>query len=101
MTVRIFTTLAAILLVAAFGIAVIAPGMTLGEGLLDFDAGTLASLQSACRDLLPDGTWLHVVVPLLIRPAWLVPASLGIVCCGVAVNLNSSSKASPTRRHRS
>ena len=101
MAARIFTTLAAIFLVAAFGIAVIGPGLTLGEGLLTLDASYVMSLQALWRDALPSGTWLHVAVPLLIRPAWLLPASLGIVCCGVAVNLNSIAKASPTRRRRS
>ena len=101
MTARIFTTIAAVFLVGAFGIAVIGPGLTLGEAVLDLDASYLPSLQAICRDDLPGGTWLHVVVPMLIRPAWLIPAALGLVCCGVALNLNSIAKASPTRRRRS
>lgn len=101
MAMRVFISLAAAFLVLAFGVAVLGPGMSLGEVLLATDDTSLAALQDFARAWLPDGTWLHVAVPLLIRPAWLVPVGCGLVCGGVALNLGSKGKPSATRRRRS
>ena len=101
MAMRVFISLAAACLVLAFGVAVLGPGMSLGEVLLATDETWLSALQDAARAWLPAGAWLHVAIPLLIRPAWLVPICCGLVCGGVAFNLGSKGKASPTRRRRS
>ena len=101
MAMRVFISLAAAFLVLAFGVAVLGPGMSLGEVLLATDETLLASLQDFARTWLPGGAWLHVVIPLLIRPAWLIPTGCGLVCGGVALNLSSRGKPSPTRRRRS
>ncbi len=101
MAMRVFISLAAAFLVLAFSVAVLGPGMSLGEVLLATDETLLANLQDAARAWLPDGAWLHVAIPLLIRPAWLVPVSCGLVCGGVALNVGSRGKPSPTRRRRS
>lgn len=101
MAMRVFISLAAACLVLAFGVAVLGPGMSLGEMLLATDDTLLAGLQGFARAWLPAGAWLHVVIPLLIRPAWLIPVGCGLVCGGVALNLGLKSKPSTTRRRRS
>ena len=100
MAMRIFISLAAAFLVLAFGVAVLGPGMSLGEVLLATDDTLLAGLQDLARAWLPNGAWLHVAVPLLIRPAWLIPVGCGLVCGGLALNLGSKGKPA-TRRRRS
>ena len=87
MAARVFTALAAILLVGAVALAVLAPrGMTLEQGLLALDQGVLASLRSAITR--PSWLWPRVVTPLLVRPAWLLPLEVAIVCAGGAMTLN-------------
>ena len=100
MAMRVFISLAAACLVLAFGIAVLGPGMSLGEVLLATDDSLLASLQDFAQTWLPGNAWLHIAIPLLIRPAWLVPVGCGLVCGGVALNLSSKGKPA-TRRRRS
>ncbi len=96
-TARIFAVLAAALLVAAVGIASLTPiEMTLGDGLLKLDPGSLTWLRAHSLD----SAWLWVFRPLLQRPPWLVPASLGLICAGVALTFNLG-KPSPSRRRRS
>ena len=36
--------------------------------------------------------WADVVLPLLVRPAWLVPASLGLICAGAAFSVAAASR---------
>ena len=100
MAMRVFISLAAAFLVLAFGVAVLGPGLSLGELLLATDDSLLASLQDFAGAWLPSGAWLHVAIPLLIRPAWLVPVGCGLVCGGMALNLGSKGKPA-TRRRRS
>jgi hypothetical protein len=43
--------------------------------------------------------WDNIAVPLMLRPAWLVPAALGLICGGLALSL-STRKKSAHRSHR-
>ena len=97
MTARIFAVLAAALLVGAIGIASLTPlGLTLGQGLLMVDSSVLERVQSHSGAWL----WTWIEMPVLLRPLWLLPASAGVVCAGLAVSFNFG-KASPSRRRRS
>ncbi len=83
---RIFTVLAAASLVAAFALAtVIPPLMPLGQVLLDADRHILVALQASVTDLSADA-WSGVAMPCLERPAWLLPAMVGIVFAGLALS---------------
>jgi hypothetical protein len=96
-TARIFAVLAAALLVAAVGIASLTPmDLSLGEGLLTLAPGLVAWLQAHSAAWV----WQWALRPLMQRPPWLVPASLGLICAGVALTFNLG-KPSPSRRRRS
>ena len=94
---RIFATLAALFLVSAVAIAALTPlGMTLGQGLVLLDGSWLAWLQKQSAPWC----WAWLELPFLLRPLWLVPAGVGLICAGAAASLNFG-RASPSRRKRS
>ncbi len=94
---RVFSLISAVLLVGAFALALLGPqNMTLGEALHGFDAALAPRLEALCGG----GVWRAAVLPLMIRPAWLPLAALGLVCAGVATSLGTS-RPSQTRRRRS
>ncbi len=82
---RIFTVFAAVLLVTAFALMVLPPdGLTLVQGLAELGQDTPQTLQHGVVHTLGATAWLKLFVPLLVRPVWLVPLSLGVLCVGVA-----------------
>jgi len=83
---RTFTVIAACLLVASFALLVLPPdGMSLAQGLsaLGHD---LPAFREFVVATMGSGVWLHVFVPLLVRPVWLLPLSLGLIAAGVAAS---------------
>jgi hypothetical protein len=97
MAARVFAVLAALLLVSAVAIGTLTqPGMTLGQGILLLDRGALLWL----RDHSAAWMWDWTELPFLVRPLWLIPACLGLICAGMAASLNLGN-ASPSRRRRS
>ncbi len=81
---RICTSLAACFLVLAFAVAALGPlGLDLADAAHRLDDGLLARLYRHCPTVL----WRQVMLPLLVRPAWVLPATLGIVCSGLAITL--------------
>lgn len=96
---RILAVIAAVLLVAAVGIATFGPeSVTLGQALFLLSGTALDTLLKWSNRVL--GAWASasIVQPLLLRPAWLVPASAGIVCSGLALSL--SNRKTTHRSHR-
>lgn len=94
---RIFATLAALFLVAAVAIAALTPlGMTLGQGLMLMDGTWLSWIQKQS----PPWSYAWLELPFLLRPLWLIPAGIGLICAGAAASLNFG-RASPSRRKRS
>lgn len=99
---RTLAICAAVLLVAAFALATLEPpDMPLGSLLYSLDAGFLNLLQGEIQRHLPSWLWGRVVVPVLIRPAWLLPAAGGILCAGGAASLAMAGNARSSRRWRS
>lgn len=99
MAMRILAVMAAVFLVGAFALATLGPpDMPLGNALFVIDHGLLRTAQQAVQNHLGVWTWGHLVVPLLIRPVWLVPAALGLVCAGGALTLASGAPHSRRRR---
>jgi hypothetical protein len=97
---RIFTVVAAILLVTAFALMVLPPdGLTLKEGLAQIGPNTPEALMNGVRRTLGDEAWARVFLPLLVRPVWMLPLSLGVVCVGVAASTMPPSE-SPRRTGR-
>ena len=97
MAARIFAILAAVFLVAAVGIAALTSfGMTLGQGLLMLHPANLDWLRAQS----PAWFYAWVETPFLLRPLWLLPDCLGVICAGIATSCNFG-KPSTTRRRRS
>lgn len=97
MASRIFAVLSALFLVAAVGIAALTQlGTTLQWGIKAIDPAYLVWLQAHSSQFVL--SW--IVKPLLERPLWLMPASLGVVFGGLAATL-SQAGASTSRRRRS
>ncbi|HWA79727.1 MAG TPA: hypothetical protein VG848_05375 [Acetobacteraceae bacterium] len=99
---RALAICAAALMVAAFALATLEPpDMPLGSFLYSVDAGFLNFLQAEIQHHLAPWLWDKVVVPVLMRPAWLLPVAVGIVCAGAATSLAIAANPRSTRRWRS
>lgn len=99
--VRVVAVIAAACLVAAFTVALLFPAaMSLGELVTTIDDRGLAAIQAFARTRLPDWTWSRLTLPLLTRPAWLLPMALGVVAVGVVVSLRSHQNAPRPRGRR-
>jgi hypothetical protein len=101
LTAKIFSALAAACLVGALALAtLLPPDMSLHEAIHTIDALRADLFQQAMIGGLGKGFWESAAVPLLMRPVWLMPLSLGLICVGAA--LSSSFQATPrTKRKQS
>jgi len=96
---KIFSVLAAALLVGALALAtLLPPEMSLHEAMHAIDALRADSFQQAVIGGLGKGFWTNAAVPLLMRPVWLLPLCLGLICVGGA--LSSSFQATPRTKRR-
>lgn len=96
---RVFAVISAVLLVAAVAIATIGPqSVTLGEALYLLDHSFVDRLLAFSHRLWGDWAQGALIRPLLLRPAWLIPASAGIICAGFAVSVSGGK--STRRSHR-
>ncbi len=96
---RALAVIAAILLVAAVAIATFGAGrLSLGQAIYLLDHDVLDKLPLWSSRTLGKWMWTSVVQPLLERPAWLLPASLGLVCIGLSLSL--SNRKTTHRSHR-
>lgn len=94
MAARLFAVFAALLLVASIAIGTLMPpGITLGQALALMDRAGPAWLREHSNAWL----WNWLEVPFMVRPLWLIPAFLGLICAGMATTLNLGD-ASPRRR---
>lgn len=98
--VRVLLVLAAICFVASFALALLLPStLSLAGFIARVDHAALVDLQNATRATLGDSVWRSVLVPLLGRPDWLLPLTLGLVFAGAALTC-ASREAAPRSRHR-
>lgn len=96
---RVMVVIAAASLVGGFAIATfVPPDMPLGQVLLQEDHASVARLHATVLASFPRFVWESVVLPLLMRPAWLSPVMLGIVACGLAISFRP--RAAPPKRPR-
>jgi len=96
---RTLAVLAAVLFVVAVGLATVSPRMiTLGAVLSYFSADGEVVLHNWLVRIIGVWSWDYVVRPMLIRPAWLPPGSLGLICAGVALTLPA--RDATRRSHR-
>ena len=95
---RAFAIVACAFLVASFALAtLLPPDLPLGQALLSIDPHVLEAARDAVRRDLSPALWADILVPVLMRPAWVVPAMLGTVLGGVSLTLRPQ-KPAPTRR---
>ncbi len=100
--VRILSVLAAGFLVGAFAIAtILSYELPLGDLVTMVDQGVVAWSHEAAVAHLPAWVWKDIFLPLLTRPAWLLPAAIGLICGGAAVTVASSGSTQRSRRKRS
>ncbi|MBN8908116.1 MAG: hypothetical protein J0H99_16085, partial [Rhodospirillales bacterium] len=87
---RVLAVLSAALLVGAVALATLGPPrLPLGQALFMFDHDAMQGLRSAVEHVAGDWVWRIVVVPMLVRPAWLIPAGLGLICGGAALSAST------------
>lgn len=96
---RVLAVASAVCLVAAFSVATLIPPLTtLAEALAEMDHPLLVWMKDAVEKHLGEWVWLNLFVPMLLRPDWMLLATLGVVFAGAAVTL--SSRKGVTRSHR-
>jgi len=97
---RILAVLAAVCLVSSAALATLGPpDLPLDQMLLMSGGGVMRTLEEWTRDHLAVWVWNDIEVPLLARPAWLIPAALGILFAGLAVTLTPP-RGTPRHRRR-
>jgi hypothetical protein len=98
-TQRVLAVISAILLVAAVAIATFgAQSISLGQALYLLDHDVLDKLPGWSTRIFGNWVWSAMIQPLLVRPAWLIPAGAGIVCIGLSMSL--SNRKTTHRSHR-
>ena len=101
LTERILAVLAAVFLVLAFALANLFPAtMPLNRLVSELNHPLLLWLQDAVRDHLSDGVWQALFLPVLLRPAWLLPLAIGILFGGASLTVASRRRASRSPRWR-
>lgn len=94
---RIMAVLAAVFLVGAVAIALIGPpDAPLGAELYAIDREGVFALQRHVTGWL----WDAVALPVLMRPAWLLPACIGILCGGLSLSLSTRQRPQRSTRRR-
>jgi len=68
----------------------------LGELWYRISAGSLNMLQAATQRYLSPDLWDHVLLPLLLQPAWIVLTVPGIAFIGLGFLLNRQRKNNST-----
>jgi len=77
---RVLAVLSAMLLVGAVALAMLGPpSVPLGQVLFMVDHDLMDALHSGVERHLSAWLWENVAMPLMVRPAWLVPAALGLI----------------------
>lgn len=85
---KCLAAMGAFLLVVSFALAVLEPPFqSLGEFVVALDQTQLIWLNTPPAGGVARMLWEAVAVPLLVRPDWLVPTMLGVVCVGLAAQL--------------
>jgi hypothetical protein len=91
--------LAAVLLVSAVALATFGPqSVSLGQAIFLLDHDVIDRLPQWSAHIMGAWVWAAIVQPLLARPAWLLPASAGIICVGISMSL--STRKTTHRSHR-
>jgi hypothetical protein len=98
---RILAVLAAIFLVLAFALANLFPAtMPLTQLIAMIDHPLLLWLQDGVRDHVSDWAWQALFLPVLLRPAWLLPLVIGVLFGGASLTAASRRRGARSPRWR-
>ncbi len=87
------------LLVGAVALAMLGPPeVPLGQAVFMINHDLMEAMHRFLGTHLAAWLWDYVFMPMMVRPAWLVPAGLGLVCGGLSLSL--STRNSARRSHR-
>ena len=96
---RLFAVVAAVLLVGSIALASLVPAdMNLRQAINTLDGMATEHAQHMFVGVFGRGFWEAVLVPLLVRPVWMIPVSLGLICVGAAVTALSQASPRPKQR---
>jgi hypothetical protein len=99
---RLLAVIAAFSIVGAVAIATVMPAtISLAQMVALADHSILVGVQDYVLRHMPEWVWSRVMLPVLERPAWLLPVSVGVIAAGLAVTLSSRPNAPHSRRKRS
>jgi hypothetical protein len=102
MSARILAVLAAMCLVGAFALLTLFPPMlSLAELLAMADHSLLVAVQDWTRMRVSEWVWEALAVPLLVRPCWLVPVAVALLCGAASVTLATRNSVPRSHRRRS
>ena len=96
---RVLAVLSAALLVGAVALAMLGPPQVpLGQLVFMLDHDLMEAVHQFVGSHLASWLWDYMLVPVLVRPAWLVPGAIGLICGGLSLSL--STRKSAHRSHR-
>jgi len=96
---RVLAVVSAVLLVGAIALAMLGPPQVpLGQLLFMVDHDLMEAVHQFVGSHLASWLWDYLLVPVLVRPAWLVPGAIGLICGGMSLSL--STRKSAHRSHR-
>ncbi|HEY6439666.1 MAG TPA: hypothetical protein VIY55_06565 [Acetobacteraceae bacterium] len=91
--------MAAMFLVGAVALAMLGPPeVPLGQLLFMIDHDLMNATHNFIGTHIATWLWDYLIVPVMVRPAWLVPAGVGLICGGVSLSL--STRKTTHRSHR-
>jgi hypothetical protein len=86
-TKRVLAVIASILFVLAVALATLGPRtVSLGRALNMLDRDAVTRLQGGVESVFGPWAWAELAMPLLVRPAWLGPAALGVIFIGFSLS---------------
>ena len=86
--VRVFFWLMLVCFVIGFALMVLGPdGLTLADAISVVDVMAVFRAQEYAMHHLPHYMWDEWAMAWLLRPAWLVPVIVGVICGGAAAVL--------------
>jgi hypothetical protein len=87
------------LLVGAVALAMLGPPeVPLGQVMFMVDHDLMEAVHTFIGTHMATWLWDYLIVPVMLRPAWLVPVALGLICAGASLTL--STRKSTHRSHR-
>lgn len=96
---RIFAVLAAAMLVGSVALAMLGPpDVPLGQVIFMVDHDLMDAMHSGIERHLSSWIWDYLIAPMMVRPAWLVPAGIGLVFGGMALTLANRKPARSSHR---